>query len=260
MKTLLPGKNKDLFAEAATAFKNANCVVALTGAGISVNSGIADFRSPGGVWTSFSPEEYATLDVFRRSPAKAWKLYRELGKGLIGKKPNKAHKVLATFESNNHLKAIITQNVDNLHQMAGNRNVLEIHGDHQHLQCLECGDLVEVTETHLTMPTIPHCSTCNYPYKPNVVLFGEAVRHLEAIEAIIHSTDLLLVIGTSAKVYPAATLPAAVKSHGGKIYEFNMESALIHSEFGLGSLTPDYFFEGDLSITLPAFEKAVLSP
>ncbi len=257
MKTITIDKNIDYLAEAAECYKKARCAVALTGAGISVNSGIADFRSPGGVWTKFSPDEYATLTLFKRNPEKAWELYRELGRGIVGKTPNRAHKVLAELEKQNSLRGLITQNVDNLHQAAGSKKVLEIHGDHQHLQCLQCGDLIPATEEHYNMDGVPECPLCNYPYKPNVVLFGEGVRHLETIENLIMQCDLLLVIGTSAKVHPAATLPEMVKQNGGLIYEFNMEPALGQSSHTAQAVITDYFFKGDLSTTIPAFAQAI---
>jgi NAD-dependent deacetylase len=257
MKTIIPEKNSAYLFEAAEQFTSAACAVALTGAGISVNSGIDDFRSPGGLWSKLPPDEYATLEVFIRSPAKAWVLYREMGKGLLGKQPNKGHKVLADFEKNGFLKGLVTQNVDNLHQAAGSKNVLEIHGDHQHLQCLQCGNLVPVNRGHYSQEAVPACGHCNYPLKPNVVLFGEAVRSMDAIERLLISCDLLLVIGTSAQVYPAAGFPASVKQRGGLIFEFNREPALATSPYRMSSSIADYFFEGDLSITLPAFGRAV---
>ena len=258
MKTIIPHKNLEYLAEAVDKFKTASCPVALTGAGISVNSGIADFRSPGGVWTIFSPDEYATLDVFLRSPSKAWKLYREMGKGLLGKKPNPAHQALADFEQRGLLKGLITQNVDNLHQAAGSRNVLEIHGDHQHLQCLQCYTIIPVTNDHYTMQDVPTCAHCHSPLKPNVVLFGEAVRDMERIEELLINCDLLLVIGTSAQVYPAAGFPALVKQQGGLIYEFNQEQALSASGYNQHSTISDYFFAGDLAVTLPLFRRKIL--
>lgn len=251
MKTIVPGREENHLAEAIEAFTSAKKSVALTGAGISVGSGIPDFRSPGGLWTLFSPDEYATLDTFQRDPEKAWELYRELGKGLQGKKPNGAHHALAEFETKGLLDGVITQNIDNLHQLAGNKEVYEIHGDHQHLQCIRCGYLETVEEHHYTGDTIPHCSDCDSPLKPNVVLFGEAVRQLDEIHEFISGCDLLLVIGTSAQVYPAASLPSIVKQHGGSIFEFNMEQTLIHG-------ITDFFFRGDLGKTLPEFRKAVI--
>ncbi len=258
MKTIVPHTDLEHLPEAVDRFKTASCPVALTGAGISVNSGIADFRSPGGIWTIFSPDEYATLSVFLKNPQKAWKLYREMGKGLFGKKPNQAHQVLANFERNGFLKGLVTQNVDNLHQAAGSKNVLEIHGDHQHLQCLRCETVVPVTDDHYAMQGVPACAHCHSPLKPNVVLFGENVRSLEAIEELILACDLLLVIGTSAQVYPAAGLPLLVKEQGGLIYEFNQEPALSNHEYGDATSFPDYFFAGDLAATLPLFGRSVL--
>lgn len=257
MKTIIPRRDESHLAEAAAAFRDAAFAAALTGAGISVNSGIADFRSPGGVWTVFSPDEYATLDVFLAKPEKAWQLYRAIGRSLLGKKPNIAHEVLAELERSGLLKGLVTQNVDNLHQAAGSANVLEIHGDHQHLQCLQCGNVTPVAEEHYLMAGVPTCFHCSYPYKPNVVLFGEAVRSLDLIEELLAGCDLLLVIGTSANVYPAAGLPSLVKEQGGLVYEFNLEPALSAGGWGRRRLV-DYYFAGDLADTLPLFARAVL--
>jgi NAD-dependent deacetylase len=244
-------------ARAVSTFKDARKVAALTGAGISVGSGIPDFRSPGGLWSVFSPEEYATLDVFYNNPAKAWELYRALGAVLQGKTANAAHAALADLEEQELLSGIVTQNVDNLHQKAGSRTVFEIHGDHQHLQCLQCGMLEKVQEEHYQSSGVPRCLQCDYPLKPNVVLFGEAVRNLEEIESFIHDCDLLLVIGTSAQVFPAAGLPHTVKQNGGAIFEFNQEQTLGRGSFsGIGTMT-DFFFQGDVVRTLPRLAKAL---
>ena len=150
----------------------------------------------------FAPEEYATLKVFRRNPTKAWELYRALGKTLIDKQAGRAHKGLAVLEELNLLKGIVTQNVDNLHQQAGSRVVFEIHGDHQHLQCLDCGTLEPVENKHYSGDDVPLCSDCRAVLKPNVVLFGEEVRQMEEIDDFMAACDLLMVIGTSAQVYP----------------------------------------------------------
>lgn len=251
MKTITPKENDIHLDEAVAAFTSARCAAALTGAGISVASGIPDFRSPGGLWTRFAPDEYATLDAFLNKPEKAWQLYRELGKKLQGKKPSKAHAVLADFEGRGHVKGIVTQNIDNLHQSAGSRFVFEIHGDHHHLHCIQCGYLEPVEEEHYQMKDVPACADCSAPMKPNIVLFGEDVRNLQEINFFIQQCDLLLVIGTSARVYPAAGLPAMVKANGGTIFEFNREPAL-------SSGLTDYFFAGDLENTLPSFGAMVL--
>lgn len=249
MRTLRRGDQAAL-AEAAAVLRAAGKVVALTGAGISVGSGIPDFRSPGGLWTVFFPEQYATIEVFRDNPAKAWELFRALGKVLVGKEPNPAHRALAELEALGLLAGIITQNIDNLHQQAGSSRVFEIHGDHQHLQCLHCHSLVPVDPHLYQSTTIPHCAHCATPLKPNVVLFGEAVRDLEAIHAFVADCDLLLVIGTSAQVYPAAGLPSLVRQNGGRLFECNRESVLALST------RVDYFLSGAVEQTLPALVEA----
>jgi len=262
-RIIIPGSDEAHLDEAVEKFREARRPAALTGAGISVESGIPDFRSPDGLWAIFSPEEYATLDVFLGEPEKAWKLYRAIGESLEGKEPNPAHHALADLERAGRLFGIVTQNVDGLHQAAGSRKVVEIHGDHQHLQCLNCGDLEEVTAEHYTGVEIPRCRRCDSPLKPNVVLFGEGVRGFDEIEAILDDCDLLLVVGTSAQVYPAAGLPGLVKGQGGLIYEFNLsETDLTRGDAAGGAFgnflfasgatgKTDFFFRGKASETLP---------
>jgi NAD-dependent deacetylase len=243
--------------QAARLLQTSAKAVALTGAGISVGSGIPDFRSPGGLWSIYEPDEYATLAVFRSQPAKAWQLYRALGEVLLGKMANAAHRALAEMERRGLLAGVVTQNVDNLHQQAGSRVVLEIHGDHQHLQCLDCEHLEPVAEKHYRMQDIPLCPVCSSALKPNVVLFGEPVRMYEEIENLVADCDLLLVVGTSAQVYPAAGLPLTVKLGGGRVFEFNQEPALGRDQFSGLNLMPDFFFEGDVVETLPLLLAAL---
>jgi NAD-dependent deacetylase len=256
MHVIIPGRQEQHLAAAVRALRVAVKPAALTGAGISVGSGIPDFRSPGGLWTVFSPEKYATLEVFYRNPAKAWELYRALGKTLLGKKPNAAHRALAELEQQGLLRGIVTQNIDNLHQQAGSSRVFEIHGDHQHLHCLQCEDCQPITSEHYNTDEVPRCRRCGFPLKPNVVLFGEAVRDLDAIHEFITGCDLLLVIGTSAQVYPAAAIPAQVRQNGGRIFEFNREPALSAADHGGGSRADDFFFQGDVTLTLPMLARA----
>ena len=250
MKTIRPGDDGALLQEAAKNFRRARQAVALTGSGISVASGIPDFRSPGGLWSIYNPNEYCTLDAFHANPEKTWELFSALGGSLFDKKPNIAHQTLAELETAGLLSGIVTQNIDCLHQAAGSRLVLEIHGDHFHLECLKCDYFAEAKRSDFDGP-MPLCPRCDQPLKPNIVLFGEMVRALDEIQSAIASCDLLLVVGTSAKVYPAAALPAIVKQQGGRIYEFNLEPAL--------SLISDYCFQGDLSDTMPRFGQAVMA-
>jgi NAD-dependent deacetylase len=256
MQVIRPaGTPPEALTAAAALLRSARKAVALTGAGVSVASGIPDFRSAGGLWTVFSPDEYATLEVFQRNPAKAWELYRALGRTLLGRSPNLAHRALAEMERQGLIQGIITQNVDNLHQQAGSTRVFEIHGDHQHLQCLHCATLVAATADHYQAAEIPRCPHCASPLKPNVVLFGEPVRQLEAIHACLADCDLLLVAGTSAQVYPAAALPALVRDRGGRLFEFNREQALSATEHG----QVEFLFLGDVGRTLPLLLRACLA-
>ncbi len=241
--------------EAADRFKRARKVVALTGAGISVESGIDDFRSPGGLWSKYPPEEYATLDAFRRNPEKSWKLFRDLGRGLVGKKPNGAHLVLADLENQGYLRGIVTQNIDNLHQDGGSRKVLEIHGNHRFLHCRGCGDVCRPADSLLEEAVLPRCRFCGEVVKPDVVLFGENVRAVQEIQDLLHRCDLIMVIGTSAQVYPAAALPQQVKSEGGMIYEFNLQKTSLTEGHGDQRWATDYFFQGSASKMLELFRQ-----
>ncbi len=240
---------------AARAIAGARDVTALTGAGISVESGIPDFRSEGGLWSVFDPMEYATLSCFLEDPEKAWTLYRALGRILEGKAPNPAHRALARLERARVVRGIVTQNVDGLHQAAGSANVLEIHGEATHLQCLRCRSLEPVTPGHLVPGPVPRCGACGSPLKPNLVLFEEPVRQLEAISALVRRSGLMIVAGTSCEVAPASLLPEEILARKGSIVEMNLRPTQL-TEGGLG---PDGFFvEGPLGVTLPRLAAAVL--
>ena len=262
MRKIIFGKDERFLPDAVGAFKKSKKSVAITGAGISVESGIPDFRSPGGLWTIFSPDEYATAEVFIENPAKAWRLFREMGRTLKGKKPNPAHIALAQLEQAGKLAGVVTQNVDSLHQDAESRNVIEVHGDHRNLHCIRCGHLEPVREEHLSGTDVPRCG-CGFALKPNVVLFGEQVRSFEEILSLLSECDALLVVGTSCQVYPVAALPATVKASGGTIFEFNKtQTALSRGEMGLSSffasVQSDFLFEGNASLTVSSFVNAFL--
>jgi NAD-dependent deacetylase len=237
---------------AADFLVRAHKTVALTGAGISVESGVPDFRSPGGLWSVFEPMEYGTLTCFLHDPDKAWRLYRALGETLVGKTFNPAHTALAQLEGRDLLAGVITQNIDGFHQAAGSRTVLEIHGEHRNLECLKCGELEPFAAEHLDPGPVPRCARCDYPLKPNLVLFEEPVRAMVAIEKLLQDCDLLLVIGTSAQVAPAALLPNSVLRRGGRILEFNVEPTdLTLTGLGDGGL----FIEGSAGTTLPELAR-----
>jgi len=200
-----------------------NCVV-LTGAGISAESGIPTFRSKDGLWEKYDPMVYASVEVFRRDPSKYWQIRGDFIRNYDTYRPNAAHRALVELEQMGIVRRVITQNIDGLHRKAGSRRVVEIHGSLREIICQQCG------KTYLA-PNIPegnppHCG-CGGVLKPNTVLFGEQLPP-EALEAAIHESStcrVMLVIGTSAVVYPAAHLPAVAKQHGAKIVEINIERA-----------------------------------
>lgn len=200
-----------------------NCVV-LTGAGISAESGIPTFRSKDGLWERYDPMVYASVEVFRRDPSKYWQIRGDFIRNYDTYSPNAAHRALVELEQMGIVRRVITQNIDGLHRKAGSRRVVEIHGSLREINCQQCG------KTYLA-PNIPegnppHCE-CGGVLKPNTVLFGEQLPP-EALEAAIRESStcrVMLVIGTSAVVYPAAHLPAVAKQHGAKIVEINIERA-----------------------------------
>jgi NAD-dependent deacetylase len=207
----------------AELIREAGSVVALTGAGISVPSGIPDFRSPGtGLWANVDPMEVAHIDVFRRDPERFWRFYGERFQTLEDKRPNLAHEALAELELAGLLDAVITQNIDQLHARAGSRELIEVHGTIAHSSCLACGaqfPLGDVRDRQaVDAGLVPRCD-CGHPLKPDVVLFGEYLPAdaLARAEDLAAGADLMLCIGSSLEVYPVAQLPAVTLAAGGKI-------------------------------------------
>jgi len=225
----------------AKEIKNAKLVVALTGAGISTESGIPDFRGKNGIWSRFNIDEYGHIDNLIKNPEKVWKMLRLLIKETKDAKPNPAHISLAEMEKMGYLHAIITQNVDGLHQMAGSKNVLEFHGNFREAVCMKCKKVYPIEK----IIENPRCS-CGGWLKPNAVFFGEEIPRDVLIKAFEYAgnCDLMLVIGTSALVYPAAHLPYIAKENGAKIVEINMEKSGI-------SHIADYSFYGKAGEILP---------
>jgi NAD-dependent deacetylase len=203
-------------------------ISALTGAGISVDSGIPDFRSEGGLWKRFDPHEYATLDSFMRDPTKFWTMGRELAETIIKAEPNAAHIALARLEAQSKLRGIITMNIDNLHQLAGNRKVIELHGNYLRAYCIECkmeyvGKKVHERVAQGEIP--PKCDRCGGVLKSEAILFGEPLPEEPMENAILlcRDTDLMLVIGTSLTVYPAAFLPQIARNSGAQVILINLD-------------------------------------
>ncbi len=206
---------------AASLIRGARYLTAFTGAGISVESGIPPFRGPGGLWGKYDPRTLE-LSYFLGNPAAAWPTIREIFYDNFGKaKPNKAHEVLARLEAAGMLKTLVTQNIDNLHGIAGSRNIVEFHGNSAKLLCLSCGTRVAAAPALLT--NLPPRCPCGGIYKPDFVFFGEGIpadAHAKAEEAARRS-DVMLVIGSTGEVYPAALVPRWAFEAGARIIEVN---------------------------------------
>jgi len=182
------------------------CVV-LTGAGASTESGIPDFRSASGIWAEYDPMEFATIDAFRRDPAKVWEFYSKRLGVLTEAKPNPVHRSLAELERRGLVEAVITQNVDRLHERAGSVNVIEVHGSLRTSSCLDCGH-TEPFDRVVELLPVPHCERCSAVLKPDVVMFGELLPE-DAIDRsfeLARRAGLFLVVGSSLEVYPVAGL------------------------------------------------------
>jgi NAD-dependent protein deacetylase/lipoamidase len=206
----------------AELIRESKSTVALTGAGISVPSGIPDFRSPGeGLWEKVDPMEVAHIEAFRRDPAKFWGFYRPRFQMLGDKEPNDAHRALAELERRGLLEAVITQNIDQLHHRAGSARVIEVHGSIRTSSCQSCGAefRLEEVEALFDEEGAARCSECSGPVKPDVVLFGELLpaEAMAEAESLASSADLMLCVGSSLEVHPVAGLPSVTLGAGGRI-------------------------------------------
>jgi NAD-dependent deacetylase len=213
-----------LLVRLAELVRGARSVVALTGAGISVPSGIPDFRSPGtGLWEKLDPMEVAHIDAFRSDPARFWRFYGERFATLEQKRPNAAHRALVAMEQSGQLDAVITQNIDMLHRKAGTRELVEVHGSIARCSCPACGGSVAqplLRARLLADPDgVPRCDACGGPLKPGVVLFGELLPEgaMERASALCERAELLLCIGSSLEVHPVAALPLLTLRAGGAV-------------------------------------------
>jgi NAD-dependent deacetylase len=207
----------------ARLLRDSKCAVVLTGAGVSVPSGIPDFRSPGtGLWANVDPMEVAHIDAWRRDPDRFWSFYGDRFASLAEKQPNDAHLALAELERRGLVKAVITQNVDRLHRRAGSERLIEVHGSIDRSVCLECGgrfSLERVIEQLRESEGAPECPSCVTPLKPDVVLFGELLpeRAMSEAQELALEADLMVCVGSSLEVYPVAGLPAMTRGSGGRL-------------------------------------------
>lgn len=273
---MLDEERERLIKQAAKDIVKANRVIALTGAGISTESGIPDFRGPSGLWKKYDPEEF-TFSRFLSDPARFWSVQISIamdGFSLFSAEPNPAHYALARLEELGKLNCIITQNIDGLHQKAGSKNVIEFHGNVREAVCIRCNSIfpIEKAVTKVMEGELPPCCDyCGGVLKPNAVLFGEPIPRDALLRAEEEAMlcDLMLVIGTSAVVYPAADLPRIAKEktgygwsimgyrpqvlgkYGAKVIEINGEPT------PLTGVISDYIIEGRIGEILPRVVEEV---
>ena len=216
----------------------------MTGAGISAESGIPTFRGAGGIWKEYKPEDLATPEAFARDPRLVWEWYNWRRESIAKAAPNPAHKALVQLEIRKPRYTLITQNVDGLHELAGSRNVLRLHGSVWAVRCLACGR--EAIDKRIPIPEMPPKCECGGLLRPAVVWFGEALpgEIWKAAEAAARSADLFLVIGTSAVVYPAASLAQTAKSAGARVVEINIAETPLTGDL-------DGFLQGPSGELLP---------
>lgn len=237
--------------EAAEILVASRLTLALTGAGVSVESGIPDFRSAEGLWAKYDPAEYATISAFRQDPEKVWDMLRDMEALVKNARPNAGHIAMGDLERMGFLHHVITQNIDNLHQAGGSKNVIEYHGNSSTLTCIWCGKRYKLDEMEAGQQT-PLC-VCRKPLKPDVVFFGESIptEALNRSFALASKAEAVMIVGTSALVSPANTIPVMAKERGAKLIEVNKEETHLS-----GSMT-DIFLQGSAGEIMPALTEAV---
>ena len=211
------------YSKAATLIKNARSAVAFTGAGISVESGIPTFRGKDGLWSRYDPK-ILDIDYFQAHPKESWQTIKEIFYNYMGDhaKPNRAHRFLAGLENQGTLKGVITQNIDNLHQEAGSRNVIEFHGTAQTLLCMQCNEAYDFRSIDLSQLP-PLCPKCSGVLKPDFVFFKEPIpeKAYEASIELTQNADLYIIIGTTGEIMPASQIPYLAKQ--ANVIEINIE-------------------------------------
>lgn len=247
---------EELICRAAELVRSAQRAVAFTGAGISTPSGIPDFRSPhSGLWQDVDPLAVASIFSFRQNPEAFYEWIYPLARLTLRAEPNPAHFALAEMEQRGYLKAVITQNIDMLHERAGSKNVFELHGHMREVTCIRCFKVYEarsVIERFLEDRQVPRCAACSGVLKPNVILFGEQLPVTEFIGArnAASKTDLMIVIGSSLEVAPASQLPLLARRNGAKLIIINFEPTFADSQ-------ADLIIRGDVSRVLPQIVRCM---
>lgn len=242
---------------AADLFRQSKHAVVLTGAGLSTPSGIPDFRSTGtGLWSRDEPMDVASLSTFRTEPERFFEWFRPLARQIFNARPNPAHCALADLEKAGHIDSIITQNIDTLHQKAGSKTVIEMHGSMQTLTCTQCyhqTDVEPYLDSFVEKGEIPHCPKCNQTLKPDVILFGEQLPQTAWFKAQREARhcDLMLVIGSSLEVLPVAGLPMQALDHGAHLIIINNTQTYLNVRADVAILE-------DVAMIIPAIAERVL--
>jgi NAD-dependent deacetylase len=215
----------------------ASRVTVLTGAGISADSGIPTFRGPEGLWKNFRAEDLATPGAFERDPKLVWEWYNWRRELIAAKEPNPAHRALVKIESGMEARQgrfrLLTQNVDGLHGRAGSRNVIELHGNIWKVRCTGCGTVTE--DRRVPIPIPPHCASCGKMLRPHIVWFGESLdpRDMDRAVEALENCDVMLVIGTSGVVQPAATFASTARGAGAFVVEINPDASSSAAQIAL---------------------------
>jgi len=238
--------------KAVEIIKNSDRVTGFTGAGISVESGIPPFRGENGLWNRYDPI-FLNIGYFKTYPLESWRLTKEIFFDFFGKaRPNRGHTGLAKMEEDGYLDAIITQNIDNLHQEGGSKEVYEIHGNSRELICVDCGNKVSLTEEHLNnLP--PKCKKCGGLLRPDFVFFSEPLYEPDATKSFIEAeiSDAFLVIGTTGEIMPASQIPIIAKNNGATIIEINVKKSNYTDEI------TDIFLNGKATKLIDELVKAL---
>lgn len=255
---MITKQDREAIARAARLLRRARYAIALTGAGISTPSGIPDFRSPGtGLWEKANPMQVASLHAFRRHPETFYDWIRPLARTLVAAEPNPGHLALARLEEAGYLEAVITQNIDNLHQEAGSSEVLEVHGHLRSATCMECYRVESANgliREFLASGQLPRCPDCGGTMKPDVVLFGEQlpVDVVNAAMAHVNSADLMLIAGSSLEVVPVSQLPLRIHRQGGRLIIVNETETYVDD-------AAEVVIHDDVARVLPRIAEACLA-
>lgn len=244
-------RNQELITQAAGLISESKCVIAMTGAGVSVASGIPDFRSPGGLWSRYDPEEVASVKALKRNPRRVWEFLLEADRMMHRALPNAAHSALAELEGRGLLQAVITQNIDGLHRLAGSQRVVEFHGNCRDYYCMECFSPFD--RSGIEGSELPvRCPQCSGVIRPDIVFFGEAIPDEARREAfqLAEEADLVIVAGTSGEVVPASLIPPLVQDAGGRILEINKTPSAYSS-------SSNVFLQGAVEVILPEIVRNI---